>query len=191
MAVTPERMTLAEFLRLPEVKPALELRQGVVSQKMPPSGPHIAMQLWFGYQVDIFAEPLRMARAFTEARLVLGSDTYVVDVVVYHWDRIPVGDNGELPMHFRNVPDLVVEILSPGQTVRGQLDRCRELLRHGVRVAVMADPIRRNVYVLRMDVEVGPLRQGDAIEVADVLPGFRMSVSDLFARIRARPSDPV
>jgi Uma2 family endonuclease len=58
MTVTPKRMSLAEFLKLPEVKPALELRNGMVSQKVPPSGPHNSMQLWFGYQVDMFAEPL-------------------------------------------------------------------------------------------------------------------------------------
>ena len=32
MAVTPQRMTLAEFLQLPEVKPVRELIAGVVSQ---------------------------------------------------------------------------------------------------------------------------------------------------------------
>ena len=51
MAVTPQRMTLADFLRLPEENPALELRQGVVSQKMPPSGPHGSIQMGFGAQV--------------------------------------------------------------------------------------------------------------------------------------------
>lgn len=47
MAVTPQRMTLAQFLQLPEVKPARELRHGMVSQKMPPSGPHSSIQGWF------------------------------------------------------------------------------------------------------------------------------------------------
>src|SRR3954452_20689551 len=83
MAVTPERMTLAEFLTLPEVKPALELRHGVVSQKVPRWGAHVSLQPWFSYQVNIFAEPLEMARAFPEVRMVLGSDTYVPDVAVY------------------------------------------------------------------------------------------------------------
>jgi hypothetical protein len=52
----------------------------------------------------------------------------------------------------------------------------------------MADPERRNVYVLRPDHKVGPLREGDSIDVTDILPGFALTVSDLFARIRARPS---
>lgn len=188
MAVTPQRMTLADFLRLPEENPGLELRQGVVSQKMPPSGPHVALQLWFGYQIDVFGEPLELARAFPEARLILGPDTYVADVAVYRWERIPADDKGELPAHFRNPPDLVLEVLSPGQTVQNQMDKCRDYIGHGVRVAVMADPVRRNVYVLRADGEVGPLREGDAIDVTDILPGFQMNVSDLFARIRSHPS---
>jgi Uma2 family endonuclease len=187
MAVTPKRMSLAQFLELPEVKPALELRHGMVSQKMPPSGPHGSIQLWFGYQIDMFAEPLESARAFTETRVVLGTDTYVPDVVVYRWDRVPEGDDGTLPMHFTTPPDIAVEIVSPGESVRSQLDKCKEYIGHGVPVAVLIDPARRAVSVLRADKEVGPLLEGDAIDLTDVLPGFSMSVSALFSRMRARP----
>ena len=188
MAVTPERMTLAEFLKLPEVKPALELRQGAVGQKVAPSGPHVAIQLWFGYQIDMFAEPLELARAFAEIRVILGTETYVPDIAVYRWDRIPEDEHGELPTHFRTPPDLIVEVMSPGQTLRAQLDKCREYLGHGVRVTMLVEPARRMVYILRPDHEVGPLREGDSIDVTDVLPGFEVTVSGLFARIRARPS---
>jgi Uma2 family endonuclease len=188
MAVTPQRMTLAEFLELPEVRPARELRHGIVSQKVPPSGPHTSLQLWFGYQVDFFAEPQELARAFVETRIILGDDTYVPDAMVYLWDRVPEDQHGELPSHFTSPPDLALEVLSPGQTVRSQLDRCREYIGHGVRVAMMVDPIHRNVYVLRAGHDLGPLVAGDPIDLTDVLPGFELMVSDLFDRIRARPS---
>jgi Uma2 family endonuclease len=187
MAVTPKRMSLAEFLDLPEVKPARELRNGMVSQKMPPSGPHSSIQIWLGYQVDLFAEPRELARAFTETRVILGRDTYVPDVVVYRWERIPEDESGNLPFYFSTPPDLVVEILSPGQTVRAQIERCRELIGHGVQVVLLADPERRNAYVIRAGREIGPLVEGDAIDLTDVLPDFPLTVSDLFARIRARP----
>jgi Uma2 family endonuclease len=187
MAVTPKRMSLAEFLELPEVKPALELRHGMVSQKMPPSGPHGSIQLWFGYQIDIFAEPIEFARAFTETRVVLGTDTYVPDVVVYLWDRVPEGENGDLPLHFTTPPDITVEIVSPGESVRSQIDKCREYIGHDVQAAILIDPERRTVRLLRADGEVGPLHEGDDIDITDVLPGFTMSVSNLFSRLRARP----
>jgi Uma2 family endonuclease len=187
MAVTPKRMSLAEFLNEPEIKPALELRQGMVSQKVPPSGPHGSIQYWFGAQVYIFGELRQIAQGFTETRVILGDDTYVPDVIVYLWDNVPTDENGELPFYFTTPPDLAVEILSPGQTVRSQLERCREMVGHGMRVVVLADPQRRAVHVIRAGHEIGPLREGDAIDITDVLPGFEMSVSDLFSRIRARP----
>ena len=184
MAVTPQRMTLAEFLKLPEVKPARELRQGVVSQKMPPSGPHGSIQLWFGAQVYYHAELREIAQAFTETRVILGDDTYVPDIVVYRWENVPEDDDGNLPFYFTTPPDLAVEVLSPGQTVRASLDRARELLGHGVRVVMVADPIRRAVHVLRTDREIGPLREGDAIDITDVLPDFQLTVADVLARVR-------
>jgi Uma2 family endonuclease len=184
MAVTPKRMTLAEFLKLPEVKPALELRQGMVSQKVPASGPHSSIQAWLGAQVYVHGELLELAQAFTEARVILGEDTYVPDVVIYQWDRVPEDDNGDLQFHFTTPPDLAVEVMSPGQTLRATLERCRELVGHGVRVVVLVDPIHRGVHVVRPNAEVGPLREGDSVDMTDVIPDFRLTVSDILARIR-------
>jgi Uma2 family endonuclease len=184
MAVTPQRMTLAEFLDLPEVKPARELRHGVVSQKVPPSFSHGSMQSWFSAQVYIFGELREIAQAFTETRVILGEDTYVPDVVVYLWDRVPEDEDGRLPRHTTVPPDLALEILSLGQTVGSLLERCRELVGHGVRVALLVDPERRNVYVLRADHELGPLREGDVIDITDVLPDFQLTVADVLARAR-------
>jgi Uma2 family endonuclease len=184
MAVTPKRMSLAEFLKLSEVKPALELRQGSVSQKVPPSGPHSAIQIWFGAQVYNLAELHERAQAFTEARVILGNDTYVPDVVVYLWERVPEDEDGNLPFYFTTPPDLAVEILSPGQTVHTQHERGRELVAHGVRVVLFANPERRTVHLIRAITEVGPLHEGDTVDITDVLPKFELTVSDLFARIR-------
>jgi Uma2 family endonuclease len=184
MAVTPKRMSLAEFLELPEVKPALELRHGMVSQKMPPSGPHSSIQSWFGAQVYVHGELHRLAQAFTEARLILGEDTYVPDVVVYQWDRVPEDESGDLAFFFDTPPDLVVEVLSPGQGVGNQLDRCRELVGHGVRVAVLVDPGRRTIHIIRPDGEIGPLRDGDSVDLSDVFEGFELPASEIFAHAR-------
>lgn len=187
MAVTPKRMSLAEFLELPEVKPALELRHGMVSQKMAPSGPHSSIQGWFVSRIDWFAEPRELAQTFPGARLLLGEQTYVPDVVVYRWERVPSDERGELPRYFTTPPDLVIEILSPGQTETVLLERARELVAHSVGVVVCVNPARRKVHLIRADREVGPLGEGDVIDFVDVLPGFELTVSDLFARVRARP----
>ena len=187
MAVTPKRMSLAEFLKLPEVKPALELRQGMVSQKVPPSGPHSSIQGWFVSRVNWFGVPRDLARAFPEARVILGEQTYVPDVVVYLWERMPEDEHGNLPLHFTNPPDLAVEILSPGQTTPALLERCRELVAHGVRVVLPANPARRTVYLVRPNGTAGPLETSDTIDITDVLPDFEMTVAELFDQMSARP----
>ena len=187
MAVTPERMTLAEFLKLPEVKPARALRNGVVSQKMPPKMSHAVIQVWFASQVDRFALPRKLARSASECRIVVNDETYVPDVVVFRWDRIPEDEHGQVPEDVYIAPDLVLEILAPGQTVQSAMDRGRELIGHGVTVVILADPRRQTVRLIRASGETGPLRENEAIDLSDVLPGFEMSVSGLFLCLRARP----
>ena len=183
MAVTPQRMTLARFLELPEVKPALELRQGVVSQKMPPSGPHGSIQMWFGAQVYNYGELRGLAQAFTETRVILGKDAYVPDVIVYVPSRIQVDERGRYPFYFTIPPDLIVEVASPGQTVRSLLDRCEELIAHGVRVALLVDPERMAVHVVRPSGAVGPLSDDDAVDISDIVPGFDLHAIDLLSRV--------
>jgi Uma2 family endonuclease len=187
MAVTPKRTSLAEFLQQPEVKPARELRHGMVSQKVPPSGSLSSIQGWFPARVEVFAVPSELGRAFPEMRLLLGGDTYVPDVVVYRWKRIPEDEHGNLPTYFQTPPDLAVEIISPGQTLTKQLERCRELIEHGGGVAVLVHPGEQTVHVVRPSGEIGPLRAGDTLDLDDVLTGFTLSVSALFAQMRARP----
>ena len=188
MAVTPQRMSLAEFLKLPEVKPALELRHGVVQQRGYNTGPASAILTWLAVKIHQFAEPRELAQAFISTRLILGDDGYVPNVVVYLWDRVPIDENGTYECYPRVAPDLAFEVLAADQSVESLLAGGRELVDHHVRVVLLIDPKRRNVYVLRADGEVGPLREGDTVEVTDVLPGFELSVSDLFSRIRARPA---
>ena len=43
MTLTDTRMTLTEFLALPEEKPALEYENGEVTQKVSPKGRHSAL----------------------------------------------------------------------------------------------------------------------------------------------------
>lgn len=106
---------------------------------------------------------------------------------MYRWDRIPEDENGNLPTHFQTPPDLAVEIVSPGQTPTNQLERCRELVEHGVAVTVLVHPGQQSVYLVRASGQVGPLRAGDTIDLSDILPGFQLPITHLFARLRARP----
>ena len=77
-------------------------------------------------------------------------------------------------------PDLVVEILSPTdrpKTLRRKLD---EYFAAGVRMAWVIDPAARVVRVHRSGGQVRTVEAGDVIAGEDVLPGFELSVDDVF-----------
>ena len=126
MAVTPrdfaaeivgQRMTLDEFLELPETNPALEFVDGMVTQKVAPQAQHVRLQLNFATRINAFTEPQKMASAFPELRATYAGLSRVPDVAVYLWNRIPRLPNGRIANRFTEPPDIAVEIVSPGQSV--------------------------------------------------------------------------
>src|SRR5438270_14096390 len=89
MTIEQRRMTLDEFLALPEEEPALELEaDGTVLQKVSPKGKHSSLQRGLLKLFDAFAESRRIALALPELRTVFGGAAYVTDVSVYRWQRI-------------------------------------------------------------------------------------------------------
>ena len=150
MAIT-RRLTLAEFLELPEEKPALELRNGMVSQKMSPKGPHGALQGAFTTWLAGAGEAGRQLRVFPETRINLGGQSFAPDLIAYREDRVPVDEDGYVPDDF----------FSPGHRHRDRvagpdagllISRCREFVVLDVLVVVLVVPhprSRRTVYVFQ------------------------------------------
>src|SRR5438477_9938015 len=87
MAVTQRRLTLEEFLELPEEEPALEYFEGRITQKVPPKLRHSALQFEVAKLIDSFARPLGLARAFPELRTTYtdADASLVPDVAVFRW----------------------------------------------------------------------------------------------------------
>ncbi|NJN31639.1 MAG: Uma2 family endonuclease [Synechococcales cyanobacterium RM1_1_8] len=109
-------ITLAEFLQLPETKPASEYSDGRIFQKPVPQGKHSVLQ---GEIVSNFSGTLKqgkVAYGFPELRCTFGGRSVVPDVVVLLWANIPLDEDGEVANGVNRVPDWVVEILSPQQS---------------------------------------------------------------------------
>ncbi|OBQ26744.1 MAG: hypothetical protein AN483_20530, partial [Aphanizomenon flos-aquae MDT14a] len=106
-------LTLAEFLELPETKPASEYINGKIIQKPMPKGKHSRLQLRLCNTINEQAESQKIASAFPELRCSFGTRSVVPDVAVFRWDRIPFDTDGEVPDDFLLSPDWTIEILSP------------------------------------------------------------------------------
>jgi Uma2 family endonuclease len=186
MAVTQRRLSLAEFLALPEEEPALEYEDGVVTQKVSPKNRHSRLQGRLVTHLNHCAEPRRIAVAFPELRVTFAGRSCVPDVAVIRWERLPLDERGDLTDDFLEPPDVAIEILSPDQSVRSLRDRCRWYVEHGVSLALLVDPIDRSVGECRPGAGERWLLGTDVIDFGPVIPGCALTVNELFAAIRFR-----
>ena len=182
MVITGRRLTLEEFLALPEEKPALEYADGEVTRKVSPNYWHGKLQ----FVVASLLDRPGLSSAASETRTTFAGRSFVPDIIAFTWDRVPTGERGEIPTDVTVPPDVAVEIRSPDQTVRSQVERCRWYVANGVRVSIFVDPLRRVVRVFRPDGESGPLAGDDIVDLSDVIAGCGFSVNELFAALRAR-----
>ncbi len=185
MAIARRQMTLEAFLRLPEAEPAYEFWHGEVTQKVPPKGPHGAMQYGFGRLIDEVAPLRRPVRVFTETRVTFAGESTVPDLVVYRRDRVPRDERGQIADDFTSPPDIAVEIISPGQSRATLVERCRWYTENSVGLAIFVDPRQRVVRLFRPGAMSGDLRGTAQLDFGDVLPGFTLTVDEFFAPLSA------
>jgi Uma2 family endonuclease len=186
MAVTRDRLSLEQFLHLPEEEPALEFEDGLVTRKVSPRGRHSRLQYKLAERINLAAEPPRLAMAFPELRTTFGGSSPVPDVSVYSWDRVPRTASGKLADDFREPPDLVIEIVSPRQGVNALIRRCLRFVERGVSIAALVDPEDESVSVFRQGAEPLSLRGADQLDLSVVVPGLRLNLQELFESLYDR-----
>jgi Uma2 family endonuclease len=185
MAITPQTMTLDEFLLLAEVKPALEYHDGMVSQKMAPKGWHSALQVELVEWINRTARSTHSARGLTELRTTFAGASHVPDVVVYRAERIPRDADDQLLSDVFVPPDIAIEIASPGQSITQLVRRCLWYTANGVTIALLVDPAARTVLVIRPEAHVTALEEGDTLDLTDVVPGLQAPVREIFRSLSA------
>jgi Uma2 family endonuclease len=85
------------------------------------------------------------------------------------------------PSGFLDVaPELVVEILSPRDTVMALTGKLREYFAIGVTLVWVIDPAARRVYAYRAITDVREYAETDRLRADEVLPGFEIPVASLF-----------
>lgn len=142
---TAPRLTLAEFLAMPETKPASEFIDGEIIQKPMPKGKHSRLQGSLTTAINQASEGDRIALAFPELRCTFGTRAIVPDVAVFTWGRIPFTADDDVPDDFELAPDWTIEILSPDQSPIRVIDNILYALRGGSRLGWLISPEDRSV----------------------------------------------
>lgn len=111
----------------------------------------------------------------------------IPDVAFVSWGRVPGGRVPDEPIP-NMVPDLVVEVLSEGNTA-GEMDRKRsDYIKAGVRLAWFVDPRNRSVAVYTSPDTYTVLTEAGTLGGGNVLLGFSVPASELFAEPQAPAS---
>lgn len=124
--------------------------------------------------------------------IVLGADgmirtfpgqVRIPDASFISWDRYPgeeVPDEGISSI----VPNLAVEVLSPGNT-KAEMDRkLRDYFAAGVELTWVIDPKTQTAKSYTSPDEVKQIGKTGSLDGGSVLPGFRLPLKQLFASLR-------
>jgi len=83
--------------------------------------------------------------------------------------------------YWKGAPDLAVEVNSPSDTVGRIEGKVAEWLESGTRMLWVVSPKMRTVTVYRSLTEIAILTDKDTLDGGDVVPGFRISIAEIFA----------
>jgi Uma2 family endonuclease len=184
---TTQSLTLEEFLKLPETKPASEYINGEIIPKPMPKGKHSRLQLRLCNSINEVAESQKIAYAFPELRCSFGIRSIVPDVSVFYWSRIPFDADGEVPNDFLLWPDWTIEILSPEQSSNRVIGNILYCLQHGCRLGWLVDPTDRSILVFRPGQQPELLQKSDRLEVLEEI-NLEITVEQVFSWLKMENS---
>jgi Uma2 family endonuclease len=121
----------------------------------------------------------RLGAVVTEVGFKLRSNPDTVrgpDVAFIRQDRLPAQ---KLRGYWSGAPDLAMEVLSPGDTSRDIDATVADYLAAGVSEVVVVDPDEATVTQHRPGQAPQVARPGGALDLDDVVPGFRCAVNDI------------
>lgn len=173
-------LVTADELLLRSLPGRSELVRGRLIVREPAGGRHGAVTNAIAYRLTAFVDARSLGRVYAaETGFKLASDPDTVrapDVAFVARGRLPEPD----PVGFPTLaPDLVVEVLSPGDRAAEVLAKVRDWLAAGTRLVWVVDPTVLGATVYRADGSVTALPPGEQLDGEDVVPGFSCRLTDV------------
>lgn len=181
MQTLEKKLTLAEFLALPETKPASEYIEGEIIEKPMPQAKHSRIQLKLGMLIENIASKDKIASAFIELRCTFNERCLVPNLSVLKWANIPLDNEGELINKITIPPDWVIEILSPDQNLMKVTKNILFCLKNGSELGWLIDPEDKSILVYYPDQATDYFDNfNDKLPMPKFLPELNLTVGDIF-----------
>ncbi|MGB7440917.1 MAG: Uma2 family endonuclease [Coleofasciculaceae cyanobacterium] len=105
------------------------------------------------------------------------NDVRAPDVSFILAERLPrpTEDYAEL------VPNLMFEVKSKTDSLTKLRQKIQQFLELGTKVGVLVDPRTRTMEVCRLNKDKAVLRDGDVLQVQEILPGWELPVAEVWA----------
>ncbi|MGH2366238.1 MAG: Uma2 family endonuclease [Chloroflexota bacterium] len=165
---------------------SFELVRGELYEVMPPNPKHGRIAARISRLVDSWAEETSSGEVYVEAGWTLERSPDTVrgpDVSFTRQGRL---SDEQASRGFPDMaPDLAVEVRSPNETWRELDEKAREYFAAGCRLVWLVE-MDQFLEILWPNGNRQKLGLDDAVEVDDVLPGFRCNVRDFFPNLRSQ-----
>jgi Uma2 family endonuclease len=110
---------------------------------------------------------------------VLPDQVRVPDICFISWDRFPGRKLPDEP-----IPALAIEVLSASNTEGEMQRKLQDYFTAGVRLVWYIDPHARRAKSYTSENECVELIESQSLSGGDVLPGFELSMKELFAKVK-------
>jgi Uma2 family endonuclease len=181
MATVAGFVTAQQLFEMPGHE-RFELVQGELIPMSLPGFDHGCIVLDIAAALREFVQRRKLGLVAVEAGFCVSHDPDTVrspDVAFVQAARIPAGG---VRSFFQGVPDLAVEVISPSDRASEVIAKARDWLQFGCRAVWVIDPETRTATVYASGPQTLLLSANDALACEDLLPGFRLPLSQIFDR---------
>ena len=185
-STTNRLLTIADVAVFPDSLPTgdvdYELFEGELVIIAPPDYVHATLQTNLAVELKIQGERRGLGKARPSVGVILGRnpDTLLVpDALFITSASLPIRESPE--GYLETIPELIVEVRSPSQTIAELERKANQFLNVGTVVVWVIDRIHQCVRIYRAGQTVEILSGTDTLTVPDVIPGFTVSMAAIFA----------
>jgi Uma2 family endonuclease len=173
--------TIQEFLELPEEDKRYELVKGELEEMPGPSARHGKIISLLGAEFIIYLKQNNIGEVFSAAAFVIDSENRTVRIpdlaFVNAAQLVELDYDTAIPF----APELAIEVISPSDIWFKVQEKVDEYKHAGVKLVWVIFPPSQLIYAYYPE-EVKPKIFGinDELEGEEVLPGFKLMVSEIF-----------